>query len=450
MMSDSTELLLETLWDDLPPEVENLLDSSEAYKTEALNFLTNLLNQDRSETLLSTNVKPSSESEHPGHTLIEQIAELESSQRVIESQAKKCVYSNLNKSLKLNKVYNDCVSMFRNDFNECREFLSTNFSKTEDAMDTQQKSEESNWKDLLKTQHQYSKHEQLQENRQSSSVILSKMDNIMDILELPALANACVKTGHYAECVEIASHVRRLSIRYSDIAIVQRVEHDVQLEISEMVNGLIRLLNTDLRQSSIIKIVTYLKRIGPFQKRFKEQEENKLAQEKDTDLVSNEFLQKIFLKSRYQFISNELDVLIPLKKSNSIDNYLKRSVEVIREHCFQTVLTFESIFPNDNNKAVKNLLYSFIRSIIYRLCEILKENWSQVGATNKDGLLLQLIYCSQSLGRIGGDFNVIILDQLKDLIDRKNWCAVLRKQRELIKSLSKNINEPNVDKPIEV
>ncbi|ESX01987.1 hypothetical protein KL918_005037 [Ogataea parapolymorpha] len=450
MMSESTGLLLETLWNELPTEVENLLDTSEAYKTDALKFLTDLLDQDRSETLLSTNVKPSFETEHSGHTLIERIAELESSQRILEAQIKKCVHSNLNNSLKLNKVYTDCVSMFKNDFNECREFLSTNFSKSEDAMDTQQKSEESNWKDLLKTQHPYSKHEQLQENRQSSSIILSKMDNIMDILELPALANACVKTGHYAECVEIASHVRRLSIRYSDIAIIQRVEHDVQLEIREMVNGLIRLLNTDLRQSSIIKIVTYLKRIGPFQKRLKEQEDNRLVQERDTELVSNEFLQKIFLKSRYQFILNELDVLVPLKKSNSIDNYLKRCVEVIREHCFQTVVTFESIFPNDNSKAVKNLLYSFIKSLIYRLCEILKENWSQVGDTNKDGLLLQLIYCSQSLGRIGGDFNVIILDQLKDAIDKENWCTVLRKQRELIKSLSKSMDERNVHKPIDV
>ncbi|KAG7810327.1 hypothetical protein KL921_002822 [Ogataea angusta] len=450
MMSDSTDLLLETLWDELPEEVESLLGISEGYKREALNFLTNLLDQDRSDTLLSTNVKPSIEGEHSGHTLIEQIAELESLQRNLEAQIKKCVHSNLDKSLRLNRVYNDCVSMFNNDFNECREFLSTNFSKSEDAIDTQQKSEESNWKDLLKIQHPHSKHEQLQESRQSSSIILNKMDNIMDILELPALANACVKTGHYAECVEIASHVRRLSIRYSDIAIIQRVEHDVQLEIREMVNGLIRLLNTDLRQSSIIKIVTYLKRIGPFQRRFKEQEDNKLAQERDTDLVSNEFLQKIFLKSRYQFILNELNVLIPLKRSNSIDNYLKRCVEVIREHCFQTVVTFESIFPNVDSKAVKNLLYSFIKSLILRLCDTLKENWSQVGAPNKDGLLLQLIYCSQSLGRIGGDFNVIILDQLKDAIDKENWCTVSRKQRELIKSLSKNMNELNAHKPIDV
>ncbi|KAG7922328.1 hypothetical protein KL905_002350 [Ogataea polymorpha] len=449
-MSESTGILLETLWNELPGEVENLLDTSEAYKTDALKFLNDLLDQDRSETLLSTNVKPSFEAEHSGQTLIERIAELESSQRILETKIKKCVHSNLNSSLKLNKVYTDCVSMFKNDFNECREFLSTNFSRSEDAMDTQQKSEESNWKDLLKIQHPHSKHEQLQENRQSSSLILSKMDNIMDILELPALANACVKTGHYAECVEIASHVRRLSIRYSDIAIIQRVEHDVQLEIREMVNGLIRLLNTDLRQSSIIKIVTYLKRIGPFQKRLKEQEDNRLVQERDTELVSNEFLQKIFLKSRYQFILNELDVLIPLKKSNSIDNYLKRCVEVIRVHCFQTVVTFESIFPNDNSKAVKNLLYSFIKSLINRLCEILKENWSQVGDTNKDGLLLQLIYCSQSLGRIGGEFNVIILDQLKDAIDKENWCTVLRKQRELIKSLSKSMDERNVLKPIDV
>ncbi|KAH3671946.1 hypothetical protein OGAPHI_000132 [Ogataea philodendri] len=446
-MSNSTELLLETFWNELPADVAVLLESSDAYKNEALNCLNELLNQeDNSETLLSTNVRPSLDGGESGHTLIEQVAELESSQRNLEAQIKKTVYNNLDKSLDLNQTYRDCVSMFNNDFVECCEFLSTNFSKSDESIETEQKSEESSWKDLLKSQHPHSKHDQFQETKQSSSIILQNMDSIMDILELPALANACVKTGHYAECVEIASHVRRLSIRYSDIDIIQKVEHDVQLEIREMVNGLIRLLNTDLRQSSIIKIATYLKRIGPFQKTTNESENNALLQNKNTDAINNDLLQKIFLKSRYQFILNELEVLSPLKKSNSTDKYLKRCLEVIREHCFQTIVTFESIFPNESGKAVNNLLYSFIKSLILRLCEILKEGFTKIEESSKDGLLLQLIYCSQSLGRISGDFNLVILDQLDDVIDKENWCAILKKQRELIKSLSKNMNELNMGK----
>ncbi|ODV86449.1 hypothetical protein CANARDRAFT_22341 [[Candida] arabinofermentans NRRL YB-2248] len=480
------ELLLETLSSNLSPESAQVLNSNNHYKQSSLEFLNELLNQGSNpEILLSTNLKPSLGDNEAGHTLIEQVAELESTQRLLESKIQKTVYSNLELPLETNRVYNECLNLFKNDFNQYCQFLSTNFSKNDDDDNNNNnviddgngeveedestydkksnKTQESSWKDLLKQQHLYANtnnnnnshntNDQFMDPSQSSSIILRNMDGIMDILELPSLANACVKNGYYAECVEIASHVRRLSIRYSDISIIKKVEYGIQLEIKEMVNGLIRLLNTDLKQGSIMKIITYLKRIGPFQNSFEINDQslnssnsNSNNHNKGSELINNELLQKIFFKSRYQFILNELEILSPLKNSNSIDRYLKRCVEVIREHCFQTIMSFESIFPNDHDKKTNSLLFSFIKSLILRLCSILKENFDKVGKISKDGLLLQLIYCSQSLVRIGGDFNLIILEELKDVIDKKNWCMILKKQKELIKSLNRNMNELNLSR----
>ncbi|OUM52252.1 hypothetical protein BVG19_g1422 [[Candida] boidinii] len=315
----------------------------------------------------------------------------------------------------------------------------------------------------------------------STSVVLRNMDNLMDILELPVLANACVSQGHYAECVEIASHVRRLAIRYSDIPIILEVEAGIQYEIREMVTSLIRLLHTDIKQSSIMKIISYLKRIGPFSNLSSNDASNVSTDninnagkmnyfssatfssfaaanqnERNSTNANNELLMKIYLKSRFQFIISELEVLSPLKNSNAIDRYLKRCLEVIREHCFATLMTFDSIFPNerkivsnnDNTNLINTLISEFIVSIAKNLCKILKENIPKVNSKSvKDGLILQLIYCSQSLGRVGGDFNVLILHELESVknpvITKKEWCTILRKQKELIRSLSKDMNRNN-------
>lgn len=177
--------------------------------------------------------------------------------------------------------------------------------------------------------------------------ILKNLDKLLDFLELPSMTNAFVKAGQYSECIEISSLIKRLSIRYNDIELIKQVENNVNSEINDMLYGLIRLLNTELKQFSIIKIISYLKRITS----------------------DNIMLEKVFLKARYQFICDELNILKPLKESNLIEKYLKRYLEVIREHCFQTIMTFESIF---NKSPI--LIYSFIKSLVLQLCSILKEN----------------------------------------------------------------------------
>ncbi|GME84307.1 unnamed protein product [Ambrosiozyma monospora] len=400
----STQLLLDTLSKDLNSDVLDLINNNDSNTEEYLKFLNDFLveNDKNPDLLLSSEVKPSLDVQDAGVTLIEQIAELESRQRLLESKIQKTVYNNLDKILASTEVYKNSLNLFETDFNETCEFLSTNFNKDEEPesgdedddsasvseLPAHLKREAVSWKELFRQQQIQQRHLQQQQqdglNRgelttQQSSIILQNMDSIMDILELPALANACVKSGHYAECVEIAAHVRRLSIRYSDLPIIKKVESDIQLEIKEMVNGLIRLLNTDLKQSAIMKIITHLKRIGTFQ----EIDQHRVpsnssgavsAAQSDVNGISTAFLEKIFFKSRYQFILSELEILMPLKRSNSIEKYLKRCLEVIREHCFQTIMTFESIFTNKSASAnssttaqMNNLLYSFVKSLILHL-----------------------------------------------------------------------------------
>ncbi|ODV95538.1 hypothetical protein PACTADRAFT_50248 [Pachysolen tannophilus NRRL Y-2460] len=271
----------------------------------------------------------------------------------------------------------------------------------------------------------------------SLSVLLKNMDSIMDILELPSLTSACVKAGHYSESLEIAAHSRRLSIRYSDIKLITKIEQDINAEISSMIVGLIRLLKTDLKQSSILKIMSYLKRINPFHN-------------ESNDNNNDKELKLIFLQSRFFYIMNELNVLKPLKQSNSIEKYLKRCIEVIREYGFSTIITYENIFTINNENALiigstdfKNFLKIFITSIINELIKILKENLpildkdkekeKEKDNSIKENLLLQLLYCCNSLSRVGFDFSVLILENLLDnnIITKSEWLNVNYKKKSL-------------------
>ncbi|VEU19296.1 DEKNAAC100907 [Brettanomyces naardenensis] len=484
-MPSATELLLDTLSEDLPDDIGEQIELGSDLRSESLQFLEDLLNEKTdAEVLLATNVRPSQDTENASNSLIERIAELDYEQRTREDKIKDETYRNLDLILKGNQTYKDCWKLFTNDLTEdCEYMVTDNKGRAEEGeedekeeQEEEEEEEEENeiatvgdksdgaaedeklqslpetigWKQLLR-QHQRQnqriwrkKHsEGVGEDSSNvpSSTILQNMDSIMDILELPTLANACVKSGHYGECVEIASHVRRLSIRYFDIPLIQQVEADIQQEIKGMINGLIRLLNTDLKQGHVIKIITYLRRIGPFQRA-----RNDVNDEDDEETrMSDEILERIFLKSRYQFILGELDSLEPLRRPKLMEKYLKRCIEVVREHCFQTIMTFESIFSSKNDgsaRPVDLLLYSFIKSLVLRLCKTFRQELPALpDEASRNGLFLQLVYCSQSLGRVGGDFTPIVLKELTEFVDNTQWCGILKKQKELIRSMNRNMTE---------
>lgn len=426
---DATGLLLDTLLGGLPEDTQKEIKDNTQLKKESLKFLEKLLNESDAETLLASSIRPSQETSSTAKTMIEQMAELDSEQRLLDDSVREETYENVDLILDANQVYKECWELFANGMNEsCEYMVADNVGKEEGDV---QEGETTNWKTLIQLHERQSqrirKRQQDGEAAPPASILLRDMDSIMDILELPTLANACVKSGHYGECVEIASHIRRISIRYSDVPLIQQVDTEIQKEIKGMINGLVRLLNTDLKQAHIIKIITYLKRIGPFQKG------------EGSGEMSNEILQRLFLKSRYQFILGELETLSPLKRST--EKYLKRCIEVIREHCFQTIATFESAFTSDRDRRVSLLLYSFIKSLILELCKVFNDNLPKLEESTRYGLFLQMIYCSQSLGRVGGDFTPIVLQQLQSTLDRDSWCDILRKQKQLIKSMNKSIGD---------
>lgn len=193
-----------------------------------------------------------------------------------------------------------------------------------------------------------------------------------------------------------------------------------------MIKGLIKLLNTNLKQNHILKIFQILNKLF----------DNNNGNDLNNDLV----LIKIFLNSRYKFIINEVGSLKPLIKFNKL-TYLKRFIEIYREFIFNSLSIYHIIFKN-NQQVV--LINQFIRSLIGLLCNEFKLYLPDIKAQNTDdsyeseidlassidGLILQLIYLCRSLSNFNLDFEPIILLELvtsNNLISESDWLRNLSK-----------------------
>lgn len=410
----NTQLLLDTLSSHLPQESVELLESQE-WKHTALNYLDELLNSDNIESLLDTSIMPDDNHYNLPNQSIgisEQIAEFSNASMIIDDQTIKTLIkgdskntknskdSNLSIILNNNSIMTDSFENFDHLITLSKSLINSTFINT--------------WKSeiLLLNNH-------LNINSISTSIsvnnelslILQNLQNVIEILELPSIIHSLIKLSQYSECIEISSLSKRLKIRYNNIKLITQIENNINFEVNDMILKLSGLLETNLKQSSIIKILSYLKKTL-------------------NDNKNQSQLKSLFLHLRYKFIIDEFDTLLPLRQSKLYEKFLKRCIEIFREFCFQTIIIFTSIFENDSQ-----LINSFLSSLITKLCEIINGIFPLLSEqATKDSLLLQLVYCCQSLTRVGGDFTVYLCTHLD--VPTEQILAIVAKQKQLARSLN--------------
>ncbi|KAK9484138.1 oligomeric Golgi complex subunit 8 [Lipomyces starkeyi] len=287
-------------------------------------------------------------------------------------------------------------------------------------------------------------------DRQASATLLSNVDKVLDILELPSLVLTCVRNGYYAEALDLVGHVRRLAIRYKNVTVIEMIQAEVDDALLEMTTILLRLLRENVQLPTAIKVISYLRRLQPFQA-----SPNPTLE-----------LQHIYLLSRMIHLKSQLQSLDPLKSIP--EKYLKRYIEFFREFVFAAIIGFRSIFPKEDDKeslkvgssalsaqlagskdgsstsvvdAGEQLLSSFIYHTTMDLKKTVKDMLQMIpDKSSYASLYLQVIYSSQSLARVGGEFWTIMADE-KDrqefaAVNQTNpWVAALEKQRDLAKKL---------------
>ncbi|AET37392.1 Golgi transport complex subunit COG8 Ecym_1140 [Eremothecium cymbalariae DBVPG len=243
----------------------------------------------------------------------------------------------------------------------------------------------------------------------SLTLVLENIERINDLLGIPALVNTCIKTGHYQEALLCHSHARSLQNKFPNVDLVSRVVSTVQEDISEtMLQGLVKLLSTNLTINTLKKITNYLSFIDPLR-------------------GNSSALQQLCLSMRYKFITSEIDsYAIDETVTETVKELLfKRKIECVREHVYSILSVFNSLFHaetislfiplfdqvSENPKEVPTSLHllQFVQKCTEYLMAQLKEYKLH---RMSESVCLQLVYCSFRLGDVNINFHHLFMNKL--------------------------------------
>lgn len=424
----SVDPLFDILLSELPDHIQTLINTSNNQTTEsALSVLPTLRSSN-----LSTITSP--ETEH----------ELEKAQGAITQQLQEIAQASYTKFISGSAALSSFNEQFVTFKETAKEFYESEFSyldndiqhfstllplDSNDSLDSGKASEGAS----------------ARSGNAESIVLLKNLDKIQEMLELPTLTLACVNNGYYTEALDLASHANRLLLRFNNIKVIKDIHTQVEAALKTMLVQLLRLLRETLKLPTLIKVMSYLRRMQPFQSA--------------PDVTRQ--LQQLYLVSRLQYIRTLLSTLDPLKRQ-SPEVYLKRTIEVFREHVFVTVVGFRSVFPvslstttsapngtgssGGASSAGDRLISSFLRTLVEELHKTIAEISPFIADEGaRSSLWLQVSYCSQSLGRVGGDFWPTIqgpTEEGSSGITKEEWTTALRKQKEVTRHLGASAASP--------
>ncbi|AGO12492.1 AaceriAER147Wp [[Ashbya] aceris (nom. inval.)] len=259
-------------------------------------------------------------------------------------------------------------------------------------------------------------------------VVLGNLGRVCGLLEVPALVSTCIRTGYYQEALMCHGYVRSLQHKFPGVELVGRIAAAVQTDISQtMLQGLSRLLTTNLTINAMKKITDYLASIDPFQ-----------------DAPSA--LQQLFLSARFRFIANEIDsyAAAPDVSDAVREMLLKRKIECVREHVYGNLVVFNSRFVPDTRPIAialfgapaaplptSPLLLHFVDRCCSHLVQQLPAHMPFVAP---DSVCLQLVYCSFRLADLNPNFHHLFMNALlaSGAFSRAELDAALAKRLELV------------------
>ena len=317
-------------------------------------------------------------------------------------------------------------------------------------------------------------------DRRRKALLLSRnSDRLGDVLELPTLLSSAISTSgatsstnntsssatiNYASALDLNAHIRRLHGLYPESRLVSSVTVQAEEEMQAMTTNLISSLKAQgLKLAAAMRTISWLRRIAP-----------------ELDTPGSEVgsshegsLGGLFLVCRLANLMAMLGALEPLREladqelSNNAspatkkdpntawsggqqtERYLKRYIEIFREQSFAIISMFRSIFPaaaegevegvagkgkrdSDMLQPLPSSLSTFPLHLVGVLLDTLKKYLPNVqDRATRDSLLTQVLYCAASLGRLGGDFSMILTFLEEEGEDTEEWVEVIRKHRVL-------------------
>lgn len=334
---------------------------------------------------------------------------------------------------------------------------------------------------------------ELLDRRKKALLMARNVDRLSDILDLPTLlastissatAQGSSNTVNYASALDLHSHIKRLHLLYQDSELVNSIYRQTEDSMQEMTSNLIASLRSqNIKLAAGMRTIGWLRRVAP---------------ELDGNSSNREGrLGALLLVCRLATLVSMLSALDPLrdladqetairlrssdtimkKSSNDVwsggqqtERYLKRYIEIFREQSFAIVSMFRSIFPSgpdtmasedlglkfkslglksvpapqpnpmakqqqDPLSPLPSALATFPLHLISLLTTTLKQYLPNVrDKSSRESLLTQVLYCAGSLGRLDGDFSLLLADLGQDDESEDGdheWVEIMRKHRVL-------------------
>ncbi|KAK8190333.1 Dor1-like family-domain-containing protein [Phyllosticta capitalensis] len=334
------------------------------------------------------------------------------------------------------------------------------------------------------------------DRRRKAMLLARNVDRVADILELPTLLSSAISSAggatqgtgtagtsglssaNYTSALDLHAHIKRLHTLYPNVDLVREIAAQAEQEMKGMATNLVNSLQGQgIKLAGAMRTIGWLRRVAP------ELDQAWNPSAKTKSIGTNEgALGALFLVCRLANLLTMLEALDPLREladqettrrkngekskdawagGQQTERYLKRYLEIFREQSFAIISMYKSIFPSalpapgasgDESNTTANItgddqlqpLPSALATFPHHLVELLGETLRKYlpnvqDKSSRDSLLTQVLYCAGSLGRLGGDFGMMLALIRDDLAedddtddedeDEEEWVEVMKKHR---------------------
>ncbi|KXZ47031.1 hypothetical protein GPECTOR_38g268 [Gonium pectorale] len=233
----------------------------------------------------------------------------------------------------------------------------------------------------------------VQEQYANNKQLALSQSQLMELLEVPALMDTCVRNGVYDEALDLQAFVGRLALLHPDVPVVSEVG-------GSMLAALLGRLRSNIQLPECLRVMGYLRRIGAF---------------------SEAELRAQFLACRDEWMAS---LLADLDDSDPYE-YVKHLTDVHRLHLFDAVMQYRAIFfdttpaagapglvdaPAAPNLRETSMLYSWVQHRVSTYLAALRKHLPAIAeGGNLASVIEHCMYCGSSLSRVGLDFQALLL-----------------------------------------
>ena len=248
----------------------------------------------------------------------------------------------------------------------------------------------------------------IQSSRRRAALVLEHSSKLQDILELPVLADACVRGGHFQEALDLAAHAARLAARFPHVQAVQDVHAEANAAIRVLLGQLLAALRAPGKLPTLFRAVSFLRRMRVFPER-----ELALA----------------FLTGRLEALNVALTSAEAEKRGLDAPDawvrYMKKYIDTWREGVHDLLTQYAAIFlerpptdlPPEDLHTLRSLLSACTTQLLSRLLDALRAALPRLpDAPALTALLTQLTYCATSFARLGFDFRTLLPPLFEDAV----------------------------------